>query len=176
MISDVHVHQVGMGHDLDRRAHPVRIARIEPEGLVDQLANRGQVVVAGEIQPMGEPALLSKEADKPLLGAAVLSRELAALPVACIGERPSLADEGWRSALLPRWRRGQRSQSSSRQRRRLSRIHRRRLSSRLRGLRPNGCSISARAAAARWRVSSRMWRAFASGTKHKATPPPPRVR
>jgi hypothetical protein len=30
-------------------------------------------------------------------------------------------------------------------------------------------SISVSAAAARWRLSSRMWRAFASETKHKAT-------
>jgi hypothetical protein len=29
--------------------------------------------------------------------------------------------------------------------------------------------MSVSAAAARWRLSSRMWRAFASGTKHKAT-------
>jgi hypothetical protein len=41
---------------------------------------------------------------------------------------------------------------------------------RLPRLRPKGrSSISVSAAAARWRLSSRMWPAFASGTKHKPT-------
>ena len=66
VVADIHVHQVLPGQDLDRRTHAVRVARVEPERLVDQLAHRRQVAIAGEIQPVGEPAFLGEEADEVL--------------------------------------------------------------------------------------------------------------
>ena len=66
VVADLDVHQVWLGQDLDRRAHAVRVARVEPERLLDQLAHRRHEAVAGEVQPMGEPAFLGKEADEVL--------------------------------------------------------------------------------------------------------------
>jgi hypothetical protein len=40
----------------------VRIGRIEPERLLDQLAHRRHETVAGEVQPVGKPAFLGEEA------------------------------------------------------------------------------------------------------------------
>jgi hypothetical protein len=54
------------GHDLDRRAHAVRVARIQPERLLDQLAHRWQQAVAGKVQPMRKPAILRQEANERL--------------------------------------------------------------------------------------------------------------
>ena len=66
MVADVHVHQLWLGQDLDRRTHAVRVARIEPERLLDQLAHRRYEAVAGEVQPMGEPTFLGEEAHEVL--------------------------------------------------------------------------------------------------------------
>ena len=40
-------------------------------GLLDQLAHRRQDAVAGEVEPMGEPALAGEEADELLGGGGV---------------------------------------------------------------------------------------------------------
>jgi hypothetical protein len=52
------------GQRLDRRPHPVRIVRIQPERLVDELAHWRQEAIAGECQPVREPAALGEEADE----------------------------------------------------------------------------------------------------------------
>ena len=52
------------GQDLDGRADAVRIARVQPERLLDQLAHRRQPLVAGEVETVGEPAFLGQEADE----------------------------------------------------------------------------------------------------------------
>jgi hypothetical protein len=55
---------VRAGQDLDRRAHTMRIARVQPERLLDELAHRRQPSVTGKRQPVGDPAFLSQEADE----------------------------------------------------------------------------------------------------------------
>jgi hypothetical protein len=42
----------------------VRVGRVEPEGLLDELPHRWQDPIAGEGQPMGKPALLDEEAEE----------------------------------------------------------------------------------------------------------------
>ena len=64
VVADLHVYQLLPGQDLDSRTHAMWVARVEPERLLDQLAHRRHEAVAGEIQPMGEPAFLGKEADE----------------------------------------------------------------------------------------------------------------
>jgi hypothetical protein len=57
----IHV-QVRAGEELDGRPYAMRIIRIEPEWLFEQLAHRRQVAVAGEAEPVGEPAPLGEKA------------------------------------------------------------------------------------------------------------------
>ena len=55
------------GQELDRRGHVVRVARVEPERLLEQLRHRRHDAVAGEVEPVREPAVLDQEAHE-LLG------------------------------------------------------------------------------------------------------------
>jgi hypothetical protein len=53
---------------LHRRGHAVRVARIEPERLVEELLHRRQHALAGEVEVVGKPALGHKEAHELLGG------------------------------------------------------------------------------------------------------------
>ena len=51
----------------------MRVARVEPERLLEQLRHRRQEAVAGEVEIVGEPALVDQEADE-LLGEGDVAR------------------------------------------------------------------------------------------------------
>ena len=58
----------GPRSDLHHRGHAVRVARVEPERLLEQLRHRRQHALAGEVEIVGEPALGHEEADELLGG------------------------------------------------------------------------------------------------------------
>src|SRR3954451_21584166 len=55
------------GQELHGRGHPVRVARVEPERLLDQRRHRRHEAVPGEVEPVREPALADQETHE-LLG------------------------------------------------------------------------------------------------------------
>ena len=55
--------------------HPVRVARVEPERLLEQRRHRRQDAVAGEVEPVRQPALADQEAHELLRG-----RDVPAVP------------------------------------------------------------------------------------------------
>ena len=57
----------GGARDLHHRSHVMRVARVEPERLLEQLRHRRQQALAGEVEIVREPALGHQEAHE-LLG------------------------------------------------------------------------------------------------------------